>query len=820
MDNKFKFIENPSEQISNIKDYLFRILANWKWFVATIAIALGIAYYVNVSSQKIYGLQTTIAVNEKQNPLFSSGTNIAFNWGGVSDKVESIRKSLTSRSHNEKVISRLNFYIDYLKDERFRKEDVYGETPFTLKLQPNQYQLLNTLIKIEFMDNERFELSVDFNEKATYKLNNYKDETQIDFEGDKKQFSKVFLLDEYINLPFLKAQIELKNDLKDLKGQTFYVQLKSIDQVTGEYQNVRATGLTGTSLIELSLSGPNKNRLVDYLNETVKVLAEQELDEKTNYARSTKEFIDAQFRNTSDSLKLIEDNIGKFKQENSIYELSAEGGEIFSQTLSLDKMQEQLGDRITYFNNLENYIKTHTNFTNIPAPAIINIEDGSISGMVGKLTQLSIKKDKLSKEVTANHPSLIAVNQEVETTRNVLLENLSSLKNETRITLNNSRNRLNNYNSELNKLPKKEQKLLNFQRKYSLTESNYVFLMQKRYEADIAIASTVSDISVLDTAKDTGQGSILPRTEFNYMVALLLGTILPLFLIIAKEVLDTRIHSTEDIEKISPIPILGVVGNNGTDSNLAVFTKPKSGVAESFRALRSNIQFLFTRSTKDKCKTIIVTSSVSGEGKTFVSINMATVFALGGKKTVLVGLDLRKPKIFENFEVSNEKGVVNYLIGEENLEAIIQKTKIPNLDVIIAGPVPPNPSELLISSATDELINSLKENYDYVILDTPPIGMVSDAVELLKYADSTLYIVRQNYSQKGMLKMINEKYVKEEISNISIVLNDFTVKLRYGGYGNGYGYGYGYGKYANGYGGEDAAPKSFLKKILKRKKES
>ncbi|MGV8945662.1 MAG: polysaccharide biosynthesis tyrosine autokinase [Lutibacter sp.] len=816
MDNKFKFIENPSEQISNIKDYLFRILANWKWFVATIAIAMAIAYYINISSQKIYGLSTTIAVNEKQNPLFSSGTNIAFNWGGVSDKVESIRKSLTSRSHNEEVIRRLHFYIDYLKEGQFRKEDVYGETPFTLILQPNQYQLLNTLIKIEFIDDNRFELSVDFNEDENYKLINYKDETLTDFKADNKRFSKSFLIDEYINLPFLKAQIESKNNTKNLKGQLFYFQLKSINQVTGEYQNVRATGLMGTSLIELALSGPNKNRIVDYLNETVIVLSEHELDEKTNYARSTKEFIDAQFKNTSDSLKLIEDNIGKFKQDNSIYELSTEGGEIYSQTVSLDKMQKQLGDRIEYFNNLENYIKTHTNFTNIPAPAIINIEDGSISGMVGELTKLSIKKEQLSKEVTANHPSLIAVNQEVETTRNVLLENLSSLKNATKISLNNSRNRLNSYNYELNKLPSKEQKLLNYQRKFSLTESNYVFLMQKRYEADIAIAASVSDISVLDSAKDTGQGSILPRKQFNYMIALLLGTIFPLFVIIAKEVLDSRIHSTEDIEKISPIPILGVVGNNSNNSNLAVFTNPKSGIAESFRALRSNIQFLFPRSTKDKCKTIIVTSSVSGEGKTFISLNMATVFALGGKKTILVGMDLRKPRISENFDILNGKGVVNYLIGEENIEAIIQKTKIRNLDVITSGPIPPNPSELLIGSATDELMGYLKENYDYIILDTPPIALVSDAVELLKYADSTIYVVRYMYSQKGMLKMINDKYKKEEISNISIVLNDFIVKLRYGGYGNAYGYGYGYGKYANGY--HENEHRSMLRKVFGRKK--
>ena len=213
---------------------------------------------------------------------------------------------------------------------------------------------------------------------------------------------------------------------------------------------------------------------------------------------------------------------------------------------------------------------------------------------------------------------------------------------------------------------------------------------------------------------------------------------------------------------------------------------------------------------KNECKTIIITSSVSGEGKTFVSINLATVFALGGKKTILVGLDLRKPKIFGDLEITNKIGVVNYLIGEESKENIIQKTKIENLDVITSGPVPPNPYELLINSATEDLINSLKEEYDYIILDTPPIGLVSDALELLKYVDSTVYVVRQGYSQKGMLKMINEKYRKKEISNISIVLNYFEIKSKYG-----YGYGYGYGKYSNGY--HEVEEKSILRKIFKRK---
>ncbi len=818
MDNKFTLIENPNEQISNIKDYIFRILSNWKWFVATIAIAITIAYYINISTQKQYGLNTTILINEKQNPLFSSGTNIAFNWGGVSDKVESIRKAIVSRSHNEKVIKELQFYIEYLEEGRFRHEDVYGRTPFTIKLQPNQYQLLNTLIKFEFISDGSFKLSVNFDDAENYKLINYKDESTTDLVVDQKNFSKIFSVDEYINLPFFKAQLLKKETANQLKGKSYFIRLRSINQVTSQYRIVRASGLSGTSLIVLSLTGSNKSRIVDYLNKTVEVLAIHELEQKTNYARSTKEFIDAQFKNTSDSLKLIEDNIGRFKQQNSIYNLSAEGSEIFSQTTGLDKIQIELKERITYFENLETYINTNTDYSKIPAPAMINIEDASISAMVGKLTELSIQKEKLSKEVTANHPSLILINQEIETVRNVLLENISSLKKVIVLNIESSNKRLNAYNYQLTKLPDKEQKLLNFQRKFNLTESNYIFLMQKRYEADITIAATVSDISVIDSAKDTGQGSILPRISFNYMVALLLGTIVPLFFIIAKEILDTHIHSADEIERMSPIPVLGIVGKKTTTSNLSVFLKPRSAVAESFRALRSNIQFLFVRNTKVKCRTIVVTSSVSGEGKTFVCMNMATVFALGGKKTIVVGMDLRKPKLYIDFDMTNDLGVVNYLIAEASLEDIVKKTKIPNLDIITSGAVPPNPSELLISPATEVLLNSLRKRYDYILIDTPPVGIVSDAVELIKHADSSMYVVRQNFSQKGMLKMINEKYEKGEVSNLSIVLNDFNVKSKYG-YEYGYGYGYdGYGKYARGY--YDSDKKSFLRNLFKKIKKN
>ncbi|MDC9722305.1 MAG: polysaccharide biosynthesis tyrosine autokinase [Urechidicola sp.] len=808
MEEDFNFIKNSDESISDIKDYLFRVLAHWKWFLVTIPIGLAIAYYINISTQKQFGLSATISITEKQNPLFSSGTSIAFNWGGVSDKVEGVRRYLSSRTHNEAVVKELQFYIEYLKKGQFRNEDVYGKTPFKVILEPNQYQLLNTLVRIDFTDDHNFNLTVNFEDKSSIKLINYDTDEILDYSISNATFSQQFSLDEELRLPFLNLALQSIREMKAVAGSSYMIRFKSVNSVVGSYQRVRATPIKNTSLLNVTLVGPNKKRIVDYLNKTVEVLSENQLKDKTNYAYQTLEFIDQQFENTKDSLRLIEDDLGEYKQEKGIYNLSSEGAQIFTNTASLDQKYYELVDQLEYYQNLENYIKTHHNFTSIPAPAMVNVIDGSISSEVGALTQLSAAKIKLESEVTSSHPSLVSLNQEIVTAKNVLLENISSLKKIIELDIKNSERRLDIYNSQLQKLPEKEQQLLNYERKYIMTENNYKYLLQKRYEADIAIAASVSDITILDKAKDTGQQSNKPRTGFNYMVGILLSIILPLFIIVAKEIFDTKIQTVENIEKLSPIPVLGVVGRNDAKNNLAVVLKPKSSVAEAFRALRSNIHFLFSRSKIGQTKTVVITSSVGGEGKTFVSINMATVFAMSGKKTILVGLDLRKPKIFGDFELKNDVGVVNYLIGQKTKEEIIQKTHVENLDMISAGPIPPNPSELIMSTATDELIDYLKDKYEYIILDTPPIGLVADAFELVKYADVTLYVVRQSFTQKGMLKMINDKYMKKEISNVSIVLNDFKVKA---GFGYGYGYGYGYGQ---GY--QEEEKKSFFKRIFKK----
>lgn len=817
MNPKFKIstsqTEDLKENISDIKGYVFRILTNWKWFLVTIPIALVVAYYINLSTERIYGLSATIAVKDKQNSLFSSGTNIAFNWGGTSDKVEGVRRVLSSRSHNEKVVNELEFYVNYLQEGQFRIEDAYGRVPFKVEMLPGQFQLLNTLIYIDFIDNDSFQMSIDFEERPTARILNYDANLSFVYDVVSDQFSQKFKLGDKISLPFLNFSLKPIEGFGNRTGKSFMIRFDDRSRVVSKYKRVRAVSIPGTSLLDVVLTGPNKSRLVDYLNKSVEILAEDQLKEKTNYARQTLKFIEDQFKNTEDSLSTIEGSIGHFKQKEEIYDLSAEGSLIFSKTTELDDIQTDLVDRLEYYTNLENYIKTSQDFTNIPAPAVIDVEDSAISSSVAALTGLITEREKLSGKITASHPSLIALNHDIATTKNILLENISSLKKVLQLSVSNVQKRINIYDAELKTLPKKEQKLLKYQRRYAMTEANYMHLMQKQYEAGIAIAASMSDITVLDKAKDTGQISTKPRKPFNYMVGVLLGILLPLFLIIAIEILDTKIQTVEQIESQTSIPVLGVVGRSTAKNGLAVFLNPKAPVAESFRALRSSIHFLFDRKKRDKSKTIMITSSVSGEGKTFISINMATVFALSGKKTVLVGLDLRKPKIFGDFDISNDIGVVNYLSGQKTIEEVIFHSQIENLDVITAGPIPPNPSELIMSSAAEELMEYLKEHYDYIILDTPPVGLVADAFELVKYADATIYVVKQGVTQKGMLKMINDKHAKKEVSKISIVLNNFKVKSEgYGyGYGGGYGYGYGYGYYEE----EEKLP--IYKRIFKRK---
>jgi len=790
----------------DLKTLLFKILSYWKWFVVSFFVAFFITKYINGYQQRIYSLESLIAVKDEQNPIFSSSTNIAFNWGGTSDQVETIKTILQSRSHNEKVVQEMQYYIDYLQDGKYRMEDVYGELPFRIFIDTTHDQLINTVLKLEFISNEKVQLSIDFKDNFNRKLLNYHNLDKQVYTATNIVYKKEFSVGT-IETSFLKFDLQVFKAIQS--DQIYYIRFKDFNETVGHYRTLDvSTAKKGTSLIKLALNGSNKKRLEDYLNTTVKVLEKDQIEEKIKYAVKTKQYIDTLFDAMAGNLKTIEKDLGSFKQKQNIYNLSAEGSAIFEDALQLDIQSKHFQDRLDYFSNLESYIKNHQEFDSntVPVPVVLEIEDQKISQSIGVLVSKSKLRENLLQTVTPDYPPLKQLNSEINLERSALLENIYSLRNETKASLSKIKKRFNSNQYKLKQLPQKEQKLVSFERKYAITEQNYNYLKQKSYEAGTAIASNVSDIKVIDTAKDTGQQPFKPNTTFNMLIGLLLALALPLIYILIKEFFNTKIHTVDEVESSCKIPILGVIGTKTNSSNLVVYDSPKSAMAESFRALRSNVQFMLKRDTKSHI--MLVTSSISGEGKTITSINLASVFAMSGKKTILVDVDLRKPKLAEDFGLDNKLGLVHYLIKQKQPEELIQQTKYDNLDILLSGPVPPNPSELLLSDETSTLMNYLRENYEYIILDAPPIGAVSDAQELFKFSDTILYLVRQGYTEKGLLKMIETKYKRKEVANISYVLNDFTFSKRHG-------YGYGYGTYDYGY--YDKEKKSFLKQIFKGK---
>lgn len=795
----------------DFKGFLSKLISYWKWFILCLILTFTIAYQVNIRKEKIYGMETLIVVKDENNQLFSSNTSLVFNWGGTSDKVQTIITTLKSRSHNEIVVKNLQFYINYLKETEYNLQDAYGETPFKVIIDENKGQVANQLLKIKFLNQNQFELSTTF-ENPIANLNHYSDNTKSTVKVPIGDYKRTFSINEKVELPFLS--FKLTQDLMNLNNlkQEYYIKFSDFNATVADYKNVDVEAdVKGGSILKVAKAGTNKARLVDFLNSTVKILKKRQLDSKNQFATNTIRFIDSTLVDVESQMNKAEGELKDFRRDKNVYMLEGGGEALTSKLSDYDVQKDVVNRKIAYYNLLKNYLEKNNDYSKLPAPSVAGIEDPNIIGNVSKLIQLSAERSDMAFSVK-NDKMFAEFDVQMESVKKVLLNNIASSKSALQIDLSLLARNINSAESTISQLPEQQQDLVKFTRKFNLKDNIYTTFLEKRAEADIIKASNLSDIDFIDPAKDVGDGLIGPKTGVNYILALLFGFGIPFLIVFIITLLDNSINTTDDIEKLTRIPIIGVIGKNGKNHNLTVFDHPKSAIAESFRGIRSSLQFIYKKQKIEGPKIVMLTSSISGEGKTFCTMNLATVFAMSNKKIVIIGMDLRKPKLFDDFNIDNSIGTVNYLIGQKTLSEIVQETQIPNLDVITSGPIPPNPAELIISDSMSELIDELKAIYDYIILDTPPVGLVSDALELAQYCDATLYIVRQGITKKGMLSVVNEKHKRGELHNISIVLNDFQNKSKYG---YGYNYGYGYGNYAE----EDnntSKKKSFLKRLMKK----
>ncbi|WP_158844282.1 polysaccharide biosynthesis tyrosine autokinase [Algibacter sp. L1A34] len=792
MEDGFDF---QNGQNFDFKEFVFRALSYWKWFLLGLCIVFYVVYYQNIRREFPYTLGASITVQDDKNPLFTATTSLVFNYGGISGKVQEVLLNLTSRKHHEKVVDSLKLYITYLKQGRFYKTDIYKQAPFEFEGKIESYQIIGHAIKITFLNENSFQISYDFGELEEVVLQNFQSKDVKTVNLSEGILSETYNFGDYIDLPFLKGRIIKREQSKIVSQSEYFIRFNNFDSTVSSFmQSYIVRNESNSPLLTVRLTNKNKPKIVDYINTSIFILDRDQLQRKNQYAINTIEFIDKQLSRVKGELTKKADSLNDFMRTNKIFDIESESALLTAKIEEYKDEKELFNEQLLALDLLKNYLNTNNDYSDLQVPSTTGISEGNIGVNVSKIVLLSAEKSKLAYSVRNNVSVFDDLNRQIGALKLVVLENIASEKFNIQSQLKALNSKIYNSEREFSTIPESQQRLRAIEREYLLSQSTYDLYLAKRGEADLIKASNVSDIVLIEPAKDTGQGRNAVNLNIRYVFAFF-TVLIPVFLVaFIVTFFDNKLHAPGDLEKLSSIPLLGVIGQNDTPNNLAVFNKSQSAMAEAFRAIRSSLQFMYKKHDLEGSKTVLVTSSISGEGKTFTAINIASVFALSGKRTVLVGLDLRKPKIFDDFELKNEIGVVNHLIGQKSLSEIVQHTKVENLDIITSGPIPPNPSELLISETMDNLIAELKTKYDYIILDTPPVGLVADALELLEYADASLYVVRQDYTQKDMLTLINEKHKNGVVKNISFIYNFYNLKGKYG-----YGYGYGYGDYANGY---------------------
>ena len=601
-------------------------------------------------------METLISVKEESNPLFTSNTSLVFNWGGSSDQVQTISTTLQSRSHNELVVDKLQYYIDYLVQGEYNLVDAYGAVPFYVSIDKSKGQIAGELIGIKFLSANEYEIRIPF-ETNEVSVVNYSDNSYRKTAVETGEFVKRYKVGAVVSLPFLNFKLQIKDNPGFYKGNEYFVRFNDFDATVSAYKGIEIrSDDKGSSIITLGMQGTNKARMVEYLNSTVKMLIKRQLDSKNQFATNTIAFIDSTLVAMESQLKETGNELKSFQKDKNIYDIEAGGVKFSDKIMEYDVKKDEVMRKMTYYNSLKSYLKNSVDYAKLPAPSVAGIEDPNIVVNVSKLIALSTQRSEMAYAVKSDKIFKDFDNQ-MEAVKNVLLENIATAKASLQYDLALVSGKINETESTIKQLPEDQQELIKIKRKYDLNDNIYSTFLQKRSEADIVKAANLSDIHFIDPAKDVGGGLVGPKTSVNYVLALFLGLLIPLLFVFALFFINDSIQNTEDVSKLTQIPLIGVIGVNNENTHLAVYDKPKTALSESFRAIRSSLQFLYKKQQVEGTKTLMITSSVSGEGKTFCSINIATVFALSEKKTVIVGLDLRKPKLFDEFNLSNEVGV-------------------------------------------------------------------------------------------------------------------------------------------------------------------
>lgn len=782
---------NESTHEFNLNEYVQRYLRYWYLFPIFISLCLVIAFFYLQISQPVYSTKTSILIKDENKGLSGSQGDIlselSTQFGG-NKLVENELEIIKSQTLMEQVIKDLSLDVSYTSKKGLRTINLYNESPVIVKPEVVTPLALQEPMVIHVEDSTHFRFNDEdklftFNQRFNNAWGAF-----VVLRGSKSDFNDV-------EVRFL--------DPKNLAEGM-------LSRLSVEQPNSKST------VLQLTYEDINIQRSKDVLNKLLDVYVQSSLSDKNSEASNTLKFIENRLGLITGELGDVEKDVESYKTNQGITDISAESQLFLENIKENDSKLNEVNTKISILESVENYIQNTGE--GAVAPATYMIDDPVLVSLLTKFNDLELQREKYARTTSPNNPLLQTINTQLAGTRQSIKENVQNLKRGMAVTRRNLEQINTRFSAGLRSIPKKEREFVGIKRQQSIKEELYLYLLQKREETALAYASTVTDSRLIDAPISTFH-PIKPKRALIWLGSGAAGILIPILLINLLFMLNNTVQRREEIEKATHSSILGEIGQMknvvkgipGEDSIIKMTSR--TAVAEQFRALRTNLQYL----GDGNCRVIMFTSSIGGEGKSFVSINLAASLAYSDKRVLLIGLDLRKPTLHERLGVPNRVGASNCLIGQGHYIDFIQSTGVhPKFDVLTSGPIPPNPSELLSNGKLPVLLQELRSSYDYILIDSPPYGLVTDSALIAEHVDATLYIVRFNYTLLDHLRRIGDLQRARRFSNLSVIFNGVN-------YGAGYGYGYGYGGYGYGYYSEEESTQanaptmtSRLKKLVNR----
>ncbi len=741
---------------SDFRKNLNSLLSKWYWFPVSIILALVIVKTFNEFKTPTYKVNCKIVMGDglteplTTSEIIGAGSGIDFNRMNPINKEIGILKS--KKMAEETIDSlKLNYLCyEYRKGGRHLKKRLYNNIPFRIIIDSNDFFETDREVLLKIVDPITIEISLDDNDDITKVLK----------IGQKFTYNK------------FSFGIELSDGINDLRNninKRYSITFKSKYSLASEYAQklLVETDPTSQNILKLSIIDENINQSIDYLNKLCELYIRNDINLRNTMASKTIEYIDLQLGILSNQLKDAEDSLVNFKKRFNVI-LSDENSQMEQKYMQINKDIEEVNFEGQSVISLLRIIDSVKSGKNTVFPQIISMNNNTAQ-QLGKLNGILIERELLLKNQSDNSPEVMLNKQLLDVNLDKMVDLLMIEQNILNSKKENLSEQLERLEKELLSLPENQRKRINFEREFKLTENIYNMYQQKRIEAILAKESTVSKIRVLDPARFEDHQMVSPRKKYNYRVVIAISLFLPALLIIFIKNLSDKVEDTDEIRIKTQATVLGKIFHAELTDELPTVTTPLSPITESFYKLYARLKFF---NPEPGIKIISITSAASGDGKTFCSANLAAAMALSGKRVILLCLDLRKPKIHEIFKQKKSPGFTNFFLGKAQKEGIIYPTEIENLDIVPSGPIPPDPIKLISQNVLTDLLTDLSKTYDYVIIDTPPVGMVADAMLVGKLSDLMLIMIRLKFTRKAIFDLIEELDESNNFKNMALVVND------------------------------------------------